>query len=203
MIRILLIFLLLFPSIAFTLDSNKSSKTVTTNKSTEIAIVAGGCFWCVQSDFDKLDGVKETIVGYDGGFDKSITYEKVSSGKTPFVESIKIIYDPNKLSYSQLLDFFWVHIDPTNIDGQFCDRGKQYRTVIFYLNESQKKIAIASKEKIQKKFKGVYTEIVPSTHFVNAEEYHQKYYLKNPIQYTNYRNTCRRDARVKELWDAK
>ncbi|BBH54458.1 peptide-methionine (S)-S-oxide reductase MsrA [Fluviispira sanaruensis] len=203
MLKFIIIIISLVPGFIFSNEANKNTLSTKAEIASEIAIVAGGCFWCVQSDFDKLEGVTKTVVGYDGGFDKSITYEKVSSGKTLFVESTKIFYDPKKLSYAQLLDYFWRHVDPTDNNGQFCDKGKQYRTVVFYLNDSQKKIALETKEKIKKIIKNVHTDIIPSTVFVDAEEYHQNYYKKNPIRYSFYRKTCGRDARLKELWDAK
>ncbi|KAB8031074.1 peptide-methionine (S)-S-oxide reductase MsrA [Fluviispira multicolorata] len=203
MLRLLLLLFSIIPHLIFSLENNKNSLTTKANGGTEIAIVAGGCFWCVQADFDKLEGVTKTVVGYDGDNDKTTTYEKVSSGKTQFVESTKIFFNPQKISYSEILNYFWKHVDPTNNEGQFCDKGKQYRTVIFYLNESQKKLAIQSKEKIKEKFNNVATDVIPSTNFVTAEEYHQNYYKKNPIRYTYYRKSCGRDARVKEVWNEK
>ncbi|MGQ3890933.1 peptide-methionine (S)-S-oxide reductase MsrA [Legionella sp. CNM-4043-24] len=164
------------------------------------AIVAGGCFWCVQSDFDKLPGVIRTVAGYDGGSEPNPTYSLVSSGTTDYVESVMITYDPDLLSYSQLLNYFWHHIDPEAKNAQFCDHGRQYRSVIFYLNDEQKQAALASKKQLQKQFPIIETDILPSTHFYPAEEWHQNYYLKNPIRYKYYRYTCGRDKRIKELW---
>ncbi len=166
----------------------------------QVAIFAGGCFWCMQSDFDKLPGVTKTIVGYDGGQIKNPTYDLVSSGTTQYVESIKIIYDDKKVSYPQLLTYYWHHIDPTVQNAQFCDHGTQYRSVIFYLNPKQKALAGKSKQAVEKRFKHVYTQISPSTVFYPAEAYHQDYYKKNPIRYNYYRWNCGRDQRVKQLW---
>lgn len=164
------------------------------------AIVAGGCFWCVQSDFDKLPGVISTVVGYDGGSEANPGYELVSSGSTQYVESVRITYDPALLTYPQLLNYFWHHIDPQAKDAQFCDHGRQYRSVIFYLNDEQKQAAQASKALLQKRFSIVQTDIIPSTHFYPAEVWHQNYYQKNPLRYKYYRYTCGRDQRIEELW---
>lgn len=167
---------------------------------TQTAIFAGGCFWCVQSDFDKLPGVVKTVVGYDGGTSANPTYEKVSSGTTNYVESTKIIFDPAKVTYTELLSYFFQHIDPTVKDKQFCDTGKQYRSVIFYENAQQKQQAEFVLEAVKKLFPEVYTEITPSTTFYDAEDYHQDYYKKNPVRYKFYRWNCGRDQRVKEIW---
>ena len=167
------------------------------------AIFAGGCFWCMQSDFDKLPGVINTIVGYDGGQSINPTYEQVSSGSTNYAESVEVIYDPTQLSYQKLLNYYWHHIDPTAKDSQFCDYGRQYRSAIFYLNDDQQQQALTSLGSIKKQFTTVYTEITPSTTFYPAEDYHQKYYLKNPIRYEFYRFHCGRDARVSEVWNGK
>lgn len=167
------------------------------------ATFAGGCFWCMEPAFDKLEGVKSVVSGYTGGHKPNPTYEEVSSGTTGHAESIEIIYDPAVVGYSKLLDVFWHSIDPTVKDRQFCDVGSQYRSAVFYQNEEQKRLAEASKKALEqtKRFPGpVYTEIAPATVFYPAEEYHQKYYKKNPIRYKYYRNGCGRDQRLKELW---
>lgn len=177
-----------------------SAMTYATDKT---AIFAGGCFWCVQSDFDKLPGVVRTIVGYDGGQLPNPNYEKVSSGRTHYVESTKIIYNPELITYSQLLTYFFQHIDPTVRDSQFCDHGKQYRSVIFYLNGEQKTQAMQALAQVKKLFPEVYTDVISSTTFYSAEEYHQDYYKKNPIRYHFYRTRCGRDARVKKIWKGK
>lgn len=164
------------------------------------AIFAGGCFWCLEADFDKLPGVLKTTSGFDGGTEPNPSYELVSSGKTNYVESVLVNYDSDKISYPQLLEFYWRHIDPTAKDRQFCDQGRQYRSVIFYLNEEQKKAALDSVNGIKSRFPMVYTDIIPSTNFYPAEDYHQKYYQKNPLRYKFYRYNCGRDARIKEVW---
>jgi len=167
------------------------------------AIFAGGCFWCMEPPFDKTDGVIATISGYTGGTKVNPTYEEVSSGTTGHAESVQVEYDPKKVSYEKLLDVFWHNVDPTQKDGQFCDHGNQYRTAIFVANDEQKKLAEASKAALMKSkpFKGdIVTEIVPATTFYPAEDYHQDYYLKNPVRYKFYRTGCGRDARLKELW---
>ena len=169
----------------------------------ETAIFAGGCFWCMQSDFDKLPGVVKTTVGYDGGHLKNPTYPVVSAGKTQYVESVKVEFDTKKTSYQKVLDYYWRHIDPTVKDKQFCDVGKQYRTVIFTLTKEQAKLAKASKKKLYQSFKIINTEITPSTRFYSAEDYHQRYYKKNPSLYEYYRAQCGRDARVKKIWGSK
>ncbi len=169
----------------------------------EKATFAGGCFWCMQPPFDKLDGVISTTAGYTGGHTKNPTYEEVSAGGTGHAESVQIIYDPAKISYEKLLDVFWHNIDPTVRNRQFCDMGNQYRTAIFYNNETQRRLAEASKISLEKTkpFKGpIVTEITRATDFYPAEEYHQEYHKKNPIRYKYYRYTCGRDRRLRELW---
>jgi len=173
------------------------------NENYERAIFAGGCFWCVQPPFDHLDGVVTTTVGYTGGPEKNPTYKEVSYGKTGHTESIEIIYDPNKVSYNELLDVFWMTFDPTDAGGQFYDRGSQYRPGIFYLNEDQKKAAQASKKILQEsgRFdKPIVVEITKAGEFWDAEEYHQKYYLKNPKHYKSYRVGSGRDKFINKHW---
>jgi peptide-methionine (S)-S-oxide reductase len=172
---------------------------------TATATFAGGCFWCMEPPFDKLDGVISTTSGYTGGHKDNPTYEEVSSGTTGHAESLQIVYDPSKVSYAQLLQVFWNNIDPTVKDAQFCDHGNQYRSAIFYHNEEQRRLAEESKEALikSKKFPAVYTEIVPFTKFYPAEDYHQNYYQKNPIRYKFYRYSCGRDQRLEELWGQK
>ncbi|MBA2653181.1 MAG: peptide-methionine (S)-S-oxide reductase MsrA [Tatlockia sp.] len=167
------------------------------------AIFAGGCFWCVESDFDKVPGVLKTVSGYDGGSEPNPSYELVSSGATNYVESVRVLYDSAVVSYQQLLKYYWHHIDPTVKDAQFCDHGRQYRSVIFYLNEEQKNKALESKLALEKQFSVVYTDIIPSTRFYEAETYHQDYYQKNPLRYKYYRSQCGRDKRVQEVWHDK
>jgi peptide-methionine (S)-S-oxide reductase len=169
----------------------------------EKATFAGGCFWCMEPPFDKLEGVKSVISGYTGGHKKNPTYEEVSSGITGHAEAIEVTYDPAVISYSKLLDVFWRNIDPTVKDRQFCDVGAQYRTAIWYHNEEQKRLAEESKKALEqsRRFSGpVYTEITKASQFYPAEEYHQKYYQKNPIRYKYYRFSCGRDQRLKDIW---
>ena len=169
----------------------------------ERAIFAGGCFWCMESPFEKIEGVKEVISGYTGGRKENPTYEEVSSGTTGHLEAVEVVYDPSKVSYERLLDMFWRQIDPTDLNGQFVDRGSQYRSAIFYLSVEQKRLAEKSKEELQKsgKFKRpVVTEILPASTFYRAEEYHQDYYKKNPIRYKFYRFNSGRDQFLKKAW---
>ena len=156
------------------------------SKEKAIATFAGGCFWCMVPPFDAEPGVLETIVGYTGGSTENPTYKQVSAGGSGHAESIQIIYDPAIVSYDRLLEIFWKNIDPLNADGQFCDKGSQYRSAIFYLSEEQKKLAEVSKKRIEESGSlpgSVVTEIVPALTFYPAEEYHQEYYKKNPIRY--------------------
>lgn len=168
-----------------------------------VATFAGGCFWCMEPPFDKLPGVISTTSGYTGGHKKQPTYREVSAGGTGHTEAVQIVYDPQQVSYEKLLDVFWHNVDPTQKDGQFCDHGDQYRTGIFYHNETQKQLAEASKTALlkAKPFQGdLVTEIVQAGEFYPAEDYHQDYYMKNPIRYKFYRANCGRDQRLKMLW---
>lgn len=168
------------------------------------AIFAGGCFWCMESDFQKVDGVVSTKVGYSGGHKKDPTYEEVSAGITGHKEVLRVEFDTSKVSYKELLDIFWINIDPLDDEGQFCDRGEQYTSEIFYLNEEQKKLAEISKEEAAKKLgEDLVTKIVKASIFYPAEEYHQDYHHKNPVRYKLYRFNCRRDKRLNELWSNK
>jgi peptide-methionine (S)-S-oxide reductase len=167
------------------------------------ATFAGGCFWCMEPPFTGLAGVVSVTSGYTGGQKKNPTYEEVSSGTTGHAESIQVIYDPAKISYARLLDVFWHNIDPLARDAQFCDHGTQYRSAIFYHDESQRKAAEDSKRALeqQPRFAGkVATQIVPASTFYPAEEYHQHFYRKNPARYHEYRAGCGRDRRLQELW---
>jgi peptide-methionine (S)-S-oxide reductase len=178
-----------------------ASYAATPNPKTARATFAGGCFWCMEPPFDKLDGVLSTTSGYTGGKKKNPTYEEVSSGTTGHAESVQVIYDPAKISYTKLLDTFWHNIDPLTANAQFCDAGSQYRTAIFYYDETQKRQAEDSKNMIQKLFKQpIVTEIVAAGEFYPAEDYHQDYYKKNPLHYKFYRYSCGRDQRLQELW---
>jgi methionine-S-sulfoxide reductase len=167
------------------------------------ATFAGGCFWCMEHPFDELPAVVSTTSGYTGGTEKNPTYRQVSSGKTGHAESVEILYDSSKISYEKLLDVFWRNIDPTTPDRQFVDVGPQYRTAIFYHDEGQKNLALASKEKFEKtgKFgKPIVTQIVPAAEFYPAEEYHQDYYKKNPVRYKVYRFFSGRDQYLEKVW---
>lgn len=167
------------------------------------ATFAGGCFWCMEPPFDKLPGVVSTTSGYTGGKKPNPTYREVSDGETGHTEAVQIVYDPAKISYDQLLNVFWRNIDPTVKDQQFCDHGSQYRTGIFVHDDMQKKQADAAKAALlkSKPFKAdIVTEITAASTFYPAEDYHQDYYLKNPVKYKFYRFNCGRDARLKELW---
>jgi len=168
-----------------------------------VATFAGGCFWCMEPPFDKLDGVISTISGYTGGTQPNPTYEQVSSGRTGHAEAVQVTYDPSRVSYEKLLDVFWHNIDPTVKDRQFCDVGSQYRSAIFVHDAGQRRAAEASRAELErsKPFKAaVVTPIVDAGVFYPAEDYHQDYYQKNPIRYRYYRAGCGRDARLQELW---
>ena len=161
------------------------------NKNTKTATFAGGCFWCTESDFEKVDGVLEVISGYTGGSKENPTYEEVSSGQTGHTEAVQVVYDPAKVSYKELLDIFWKHMDPTDSGGQFVDRGSQYRPAIFYHDDEQKGQAEESREALDKSgrfSKSIVTEIVKFSNFYRAEDYHQNYYKKNPMRYKYYRS---------------
>jgi peptide-methionine (S)-S-oxide reductase len=167
------------------------------------ATFAGGCFWCMEPPYDKLDGVLSTISGYAGGKKKNPTYEEVSAGNTGHTEVVQVTYDPKKITYEKLLDVFWHNIDPLTANRQFCDAGSQYRTAIFYHDEAQKRLAEESKRALSKRFKEpIVTEITRAAEFYPAEDYHQDYYIKNPLRYKFYRYNCGRDRRLEELWGA-
>lgn len=170
---------------------------------TKTAVLAGGCFWCIQPAFDKAPGVIKTIVGYSGGTEPNPTYELVTSEKTKYREAIEITYDPAKISFEQLLDIYWKQINPTQADGQFTDIGPSYRAAIFYATEEEKKIAETSKEKLARsgKFdKPIATEIIPGMKFYPAEAYHQKYYQQNPARYKAFEHGSGRTSFQKKTW---
>lgn len=165
------------------------------------AIFAGGCFWCVESDFDKLPGVVATISGYTGGHLKDPTYRDVTSETSGHLEAVEIRYDPAKVSYATLADYFFRHIDPTDSGGQFCDRGESYTTAIFVASPAERAAAESARKKAAAALKApIATAIRERTVFYPAEDYHQDYYKKNPARYQYYRSACGRDARVKKLW---
>ncbi len=167
------------------------------------ATFAGGCFWCMEPPFEALDGVVSVTSGYTGGRELDPTYKQVSSGKTGHAEAVQVLYDPARVSYEKLLDVYWRNIDPTAVDRQFCDVGRQYRSAIFVHDETQRKLALASKRALESsgRLKGrIVTEIATSERFYPAEEYHQDYYKKNPWLYKRYRKGCGRDERLAEIW---
>ncbi|HZL32313.1 MAG TPA: peptide-methionine (S)-S-oxide reductase MsrA [Pseudolabrys sp.] len=166
-----------------------------------VATFAGGCFWCTEADFDKVPGVVSTTSGYTGGSKVNPTYEQVSAGGTGHAESVEVVYDPRKVSYQQLLTYYWRHVDPTVKNQQFCDHGNQYRTAIFVHNEEERKLAEASKKQVEAELKKpIYTEIAGAGTFYPAEEYHQDFYKKNAVKYKFYRWNCGRDQRLEQIW---
>lgn len=187
-------------------DTAQKEEKLKMAKSNEIttestAILAGGCFWCVESDFEKVPGVVKVVSGYSGGKGEKPTYETYA--KMGYIEAVQIYYDPQKITYEQLLNYFWRHIDPTDGGGQFVDRGPQYRSAIFYQDDEQKQIAEKSKEALEKSGtlgKHIATDLIKFTNFYPAEKYHQSYHTKNPLRYNYYRHASGRDQTVKKLW---
>jgi peptide methionine sulfoxide reductase msrA/msrB len=193
--------------VGFQKSNNLQEKMDTTmdkkQKNLSEATFAGGCFWCTESDFEKFDGVVEAISGYAGGQTQNPSYQEVSAGGTGHTEAVRVLYDPEKITYTELLDILWQHMDPTDPDGQFVDRGSQYRPAIFYHDEEQKRLAEESKRKLESsgRFnKPIATEIVPISEFYEAEDYHQDYYKKNPLRYKFYRFNSGRDQFLKKTW---
>lgn len=167
------------------------------------ATLGGGCFWCMEGPFEKIPGVRSVVSGYSGGKEKNPTYEQVSAGGTGHAEVVQIEYDPAKVTFEKILEVFWHNIDPLTAKAQFCDRGPQYRSAIFYHDETQKAAALASKQALEAsgRLRGpIVTEIVAFTAFYPAEEYHQDFYKRNPMRYATYRAGCGRERRLKELW---
>ena len=201
--KIYKLFLLLVLGGGLLVGMNSPSISETAKGGQVIATFAGGCFWCMEGPFDELDGVLSTTSGYTGGQTVNPTYEEVSAGGTGHAEAVQVVYDPQKISYQELLAVYWPNTDPTTPDAQFCDHGDQYRPEIFYHDDKQRQLAEASKEEIKrtKTFSApLVTEITQATAFYPAEEYHQDFYRKNPIRYKFYRFTCGRDARLATLW---
>jgi peptide methionine sulfoxide reductase msrA/msrB len=206
------ILLLLFLAVSFTLNGCQKSDIVQSggkgsmvkdDAALQKATFAGGCFWCTEADFEKLPGVVKVVSGYTGGQKENPSYEEVSSGTTGHVEAIQVYYDPSKITYEEVLDCFWKHIDPTDAGGQFVDRGQQYRSAIFYHDEEQMRLAGKSKEELAKsgRFdKPIVTEIVKFTKFYEAEEYHQDYYKKHSLKYGFYRSGSGRDQFLTKVW---
>ena len=175
----------------------------TAHAATATAIFAGGCFWCTESDFEKLPGVIAAESGYTAGKVPNPSYKAVSAGTTGHTEAVRVTYDPAKVTYSQLVEFFWKTIDPTEKDKQFCDSGSQYRSGIYWGSDAERQIATASRDALLKtgRFKTIHTELAAASTFYPAEEYHQDYYKKNPVRYAYYRNGCGRDAQLKRIWN--
>ncbi|HXX75042.1 MAG TPA: peptide-methionine (S)-S-oxide reductase MsrA [Nitrospiraceae bacterium] len=182
---------------------NVLSHSVVESGETARAYFAGGCFWCMEEAFEKVDGVIAVVSGYMGGTLQSPSYEEVSAGRTGHAESVEVLYDPSKVTYNQLLEAFWRNVDPITTNAQFCDHGTQYRAVIFYQNDQEKRFAEESKQAIEqsKRFsQPILTQIVMASQFYAAEEYHQDFYKKNPIRYKFYKYNCGRAQRLDELW---
>jgi len=205
--NLMIIFIISLIGIYFVLLSNGQDNTIIKNEEEskmEKATFAGGCFWCMESPFEELDGVTEVLAGYTGGHKENPTYEEVTTGKTGHLEAVQITFDPSIITYSELLDVFWRQINPTDIRGQFADRGEQYKTAVFYHSEEQKRLAEESKEKLQGSGKfqvDIVTEIIPASIFYVAEDYHQDYYQKAPIRYKSYRAGSGREAYLQSTWE--
>lgn len=201
-LSLLIVIVIVITACQFSSETIAGDQTIPTDH-LDTAIFAGGCFWCTESDLDKLPGVISTTPGYIGGTVNNPTYEQVVTGKTGHVEAVKIQFDKTVTDFETLLQTFWRTIDPVFPDGQFCDIGPQYRSAIFYLTPEQRTSAQAAKNAliVSERFElPIVTEILPATTFYPAEDYHQDYYLKNPANYAQYRNKCGRDARLKQLW---
>ena len=166
----------------------------------ETATLGGGCFWCMEKPYEALEGVQSVVSGYTGGHTPNPTYKDVSSGQSGHVEVVQVTFDPQKISYEEILKNFWVNIDPEVKNRQFCDVGPQYRSIIYYHSEAQKKVAEETKRMVESSGLKVATEIAPAVTFYPAEDYHQNYYKKNPIRYKYYRYACGRDSRLDDLW---
>jgi peptide-methionine (S)-S-oxide reductase len=193
---------LLLPVTAVGAEETEVTKAV--DASVAIATFAGGCFWCLEPPFDKLPGVVSTTSGYIGGRVENPTYEQVKTGMTKHYEALQVKYDPAQVTYEQLLSLYWHNVDPTQANGQFCDKGGQYRTAIFYHSTEQQELAEASKKVISTELnKKVYTQIRQAPVFYDAEEYHQDFYIKSPTKYKFYRWNCGRDAQLTKLWGSK
>ena len=193
------------PFILMLLIGSSAMAAAPTTPATQIAIFAGGCFWCMQPSFDNTPGVVSTSVGYTGGSKETANYEAVSSGTTQHVEAIQVTYDPSKVAYEKLLETYWENIDPTDAEGQFADKGTQYHTAIFVQNEVQQNAAEKSKTEIAKKFapKPIVVQILPAKPFYAAEDYHQKYYQKNKTHYTMYKHGSGRAGYLEKTWGKK
>ncbi|MDB9528405.1 peptide-methionine (S)-S-oxide reductase MsrA [Oscillatoria sp. CS-180] len=189
--------------VLFTYFSSATPAISAPHSPTATAVFAGGCFWCMEKPFDEVPGVLDTTSGYTGGTVENPNYYQVSAGGTGHVESVQVTYDPTQVSYETLLDVFWHNVDPVDNKGQFCDKGSQYRSAIFYGNDQERETAIASKsslEKSQKIEQSIATDILPTSTFYPAEDYHQNYYQTHPVRYRVYRFGCGRDQRLAEVW---
>ncbi len=192
---------LTFLSLLFAGSAMAAAPQTPSKQNLEKAVFAGGCFWCEESAFEGKPGVISVVSGYAGGAKANPTYEEVSSGGTGHTESVEVSFDPSKTSYAKLLTIFWHNVDPTDAGGQFCDRGNQYRSEIFYINENQKKLAEESKLQVAKELKKtIVTQIAPLKAFYPAEEYHQDFYKKNPVHYKTYVYGCGRERRLEQIW---
>jgi peptide methionine sulfoxide reductase msrA/msrB len=192
-----------FSTPILSMGGDMPKKTGDASAPTRSAVFAGGCFWCTESDFEKVEGVVDAVSGYTGGDMEHPSYEQVSAGGTGHVEAVKVVYDPQKVTYAKLLEVFWTHVDPTDAGGQFADRGDQYVSAIFYADETERRLAESSKEKLAESHvfeKPIVTKILPLGPFYVAEEYHQDYYKKNPLRYTWYRSGSGRDKFLKRTW---
>jgi peptide-methionine (S)-S-oxide reductase len=190
-------------ALAVTSAAQQTAETAPVSEGLAKATFAGGCFWCMEPPFDELDGVISTTSGYTGGNRRHPAYQQVASGQTTHAEAVEIVYDPSKISYAQLLEVFWMNVDPLTRDRQFCDGGAQYRTAIFVHGDKQARLARDTKQQLDDSGRfdrPVVTQIVEAGEFWAAEDYHQDYYLKNPIRYKFYRYGCGRDKRLDELW---
>jgi peptide-methionine (S)-S-oxide reductase len=184
-------------------DSVHTASQAATDATPGKAYFAGGCFWCMEEAFEKVDGVSSVISGYMGGTVANPSYEAVSAGRTGHAEAVEVVYDPAKVSYQKLLDAFWLNVDPVTPNAQFCDHGNQYRSAIFFQTDEEKRASDTSKQAIEqsKRFKEpIVTQIVMASQFFPAEEYHQDFYKKNPIRYKYYKYNCGRAQRLDALW---
>lgn len=167
------------------------------------AVFAGGCFWCMETAFEGVDGIDSVVSGYTGGPERAPTYSQVSSSRTGHIEAVRVVYDPQRITYARLLDIFWRNIDPTQANGQFCDRGPQYRSAIFTSDDEEQRLARQTKRRVAQQLRQrIDTRILAAATFWVAEEYHQDYYRKNPVRYQTYRTGCGRDRRLQQLWGA-
>jgi peptide-methionine (S)-S-oxide reductase len=191
------------PLMVFTalIGALSASSLAASEHNSNVATFAGGCFWCMEPPYDRQAGVISTRSGYTGGERENPTYQEIGRGDTGHAQAVEVIFDPDNISYKQLLEIFWYNVDPFAVDQQFCDVGTQYRSAIFYHDEEQRALAEATKAEIEQRFdREVATQIMPASVFWEAEEYHQAYYQKNPLRYRFYRHNCGRDNRLEEVW---